>query len=337
MPARALKSEDDFLRLLDRAFGKTRAGRGVALGRGDDGALLAKAGWCVTVDALVENVHFRRDSITAAELGRKAFAVNASDLNAMGTQAAAGFLSLSLPGWVTRKYLSVLLWGMAGEFKKHRVVLAGGNLSAGGELQIHLTLMGKTPAAPLRRDRAKAGDRLVVIGDIGLARAGLLLQELKQQNPRISLLSCKALLAAQNSPCPPLEAGPRLSRIKTRLAALDLSDGLARDALRFSDRGRRLGAEIDLEKLPVPAGLQRAALRLGQDPRLLALQGGEDYALLIACPEQTLPRVMQRAGKQPAQVVGKLTRKTGLRILPAGSRMRLSGFDHFKPSGGAAK
>jgi thiamine-monophosphate kinase len=191
--------------------------------------------------------------------------------------------------------------------------------------------MGKTPAAPLRRDRAKAGDWLVVIGGVGLARAGLLLQELKRNNPRLSFLPHRSLLAAQNTPSPPLDVGPRLSRLKSRLAALDLSDGLACDALRFSDRGRPLGAEFDLEKLPIPSVLQRAALRLSRDPRLLALQGGEDYALLIACPEPLLPWIMQRAGRHPAHVVGRLVGITGLRMQPTGSKTRLTGFDHFKP------
>jgi thiamine-monophosphate kinase len=334
MPARALQSEDDFLRLLDRTFGRARAGRGVALGRGDDGALLTSAGWCVTVDALVENVHFRRDSITAKELGRKAFAVNASDLNAMGTKAAVGFLSLTLPKWVTRKYLLALLQGMAGDFKKHNVILAGGNLSAGGELQIHLTLMGKSPAAPLRRDRAKAGDSLVVIGNLGLARAGLSLQEMKRRSPGISLQGCKSLLAAQNTPAPPLEIGPRLSafvaRSKFRIAALDLSDGLARDALRFSDHGKMLGAELDMNQLPIAPLLRKAAQLLKMDPRQLTLQGGEDYALLIACPEKLIPALKRRAVGHLVCDIGRLTRRPGLRLANASGRRSASGFDHFR-------
>jgi thiamine-monophosphate kinase len=286
------------------------------------------------VDALVENVHFRRDSISADELGRKAFAVNASDLNAMGTRAAAGFLSLTLPKWVTRKYLLSLLQGMAGEFKKHKVILAGGNLSAGGELQIHLTLMGKAPAAPLRRDHAKAGDALVVIGKIGLARAGLLLQEMKRKNPRLSVSPYKSLLAAQNRPAPPLEIGPRLSafvaRNKSRIAALDLSDGLARDALRFSDRGRTLGAEIDMNQLPVSSQLQNAARRLKIDPRQLALQGGEDYALLIACPRIFIQEIKDCAAGHPVSEIGRLTSRPGLLLSPKDVQAPILGYDHFR-------
>src|SRR5512147_2832469 len=72
--------------LLARLLPTLPGGRGVVLGPGDDCAIVRVGAQplLVTVDALVENVHFRRGWLTPAQLGRKAFAINASDVAAKG-------------------------------------------------------------------------------------------------------------------------------------------------------------------------------------------------------------------------------------------------------------
>ena len=324
------RSEAEFLKRLDRLFGD-HAHDAVRLGRGDDAAILNPGKWCVTVDALVEGVHFRRDLISPRELGIKAFRVNASDLNAMGTRTQAGFLSLTLPDDFTNAQLNGLLAGLAAEFHAAGAALAGGNLSRGKELQIHLTLLGPAPKAPLRRDRAQAGDALLLIGETGLARAGFMLLEKKRRDPGFSLRGFSAALNAQRTPAPPLAAGPVLAALASRgirLNALDLSDGPARDALRFSARGKQLGAILDAAAFPQPPALQRAARALRVNPRRLAVTGGEDYALLVACAEDDLSEVVRVAAPQPCTVVGWLTAKPGL-VVRELKGAAPKGFDHL--------
>ena len=50
-----------------------------------------------SVDVLVEGVHFRRDWSPARDVGRKAVAVNVSDLEAMGARATALVVGFSAP------------------------------------------------------------------------------------------------------------------------------------------------------------------------------------------------------------------------------------------------
>lgn len=324
------RSENDFLKRLDQLFGPATH-RAVSLGRGDDAAILKSGAWCVTVDALVEGVHFRRGLISAQDLGIKAFRVNASDLNAMGTRAQVGFLSLTLPDDFTNRQLAGLLSGLAGEFHAARAALAGGNLARGKELQIHLTLMGPAPEVPLRRDRAKPGDALLLIGETGLARAGYLLLEKKRREAEFSLRGFSAALKAQRSPSPPLRVGPKLAGLATRgvrLNALDLSDGPARDALRFSARGKPLGAILDATAFPQPPALIFAARTLRANPRRLAVTGGEDYALLVACAENDLNEIMRAIAPHSCTVVGWLTAKPGL-VVRGLSGVAPSGFDHL--------
>ena len=92
-------------------------GEGVVLGIGDDAAVLrrAGAGQVVTVDLLVEGVHFRRDWTGARDLGRKALAVNLSDIAAMGARPVAAFLGLSVPGSTAIRELDGFFRGIGDE------------------------------------------------------------------------------------------------------------------------------------------------------------------------------------------------------------------------------
>ncbi|HMV69989.1 MAG TPA: AIR synthase related protein, partial [Myxococcota bacterium] len=65
------------------------------IGPGDDAAVLP-LGDAVTVDALVEGVHFD-DRLDAYDVGFKALAVSVSDLAAMGARPRWAVLALSTP------------------------------------------------------------------------------------------------------------------------------------------------------------------------------------------------------------------------------------------------
>ena len=74
----------------------------VTLGPGDDGAVFQVDGSVVvSTDVLVEEVHFRRRWSTATDVGRKAVAVNVSDIEAMGAVPVLSLIHISEP---TRPY-----------------------------------------------------------------------------------------------------------------------------------------------------------------------------------------------------------------------------------------
>jgi thiamine-monophosphate kinase len=286
------------LALIERIASRTRRRRGTDLGIGDDAALLRIGGTAVaTQDLLVEGVHFRRATTDARDLGHKALAVNLSDLAAMGAEPVAALVGLCLPADApAADELDALYDGMEALAGRHGVTLAGGDVTSGPALVLAITAIGRalpgTP--PVRRSGGRPGDLLCVTGALGAAAAGLLLLEDPGLAEAVEPEVAEALRAAQRRPEPRVAAGKALAGAGVR-AMLDVSDGLALDALRLA-RASGVAARIDLTALPLGAGVAEVAAAAGRDPALLAVAGGEDYELLAAVPPERLDAVRATAG-----------------------------------------
>ncbi|MDQ3814945.1 MAG: thiamine-phosphate kinase, partial [Armatimonadota bacterium] len=149
---------------------------GVRLGIGDDAALLnALAAPVVTCDALVEQVHFRRDWISPRELGRKAITVNVSDIAAMGGRPVAAFITLALSDQDDVEFVEELYAGFEEAAARYDLTIAGGDtVRSPSALMLSVTLIGDAPT-PMTRGGARPGDVLLVTGTLGDAAAGLAL------------------------------------------------------------------------------------------------------------------------------------------------------------------
>jgi thiamine-monophosphate kinase len=299
--------------------------RDVELGIGDDCAVV-RAGrrrLLLTTDALVENVHFRWAWDTPAGLGERSFAVNASDIAAMGGTPRFALLSIVAPRSARVDRLEGMIRGFAAAARKSGCALVGGNLSAGPQWMISVTLVGEPFGIPLRRSGARAGDHLYVsglLGAAGLSREILLGR--RRGSPRQTL--------AFRRPRARLDVGEMLARTRVASAVIDLSDGLLSD-LGHVCRASRVGARIDAERLPFAPPLSR----LAKEERLaLALGGGEDYELLFTVPPVRARRLEEAARRRSLVVtdIGRMTRERGIRL--AGARPRstgfVGGFDHFR-------
>ena len=287
---------------------KTR--RGVRAGIGDDAAVLeALAHPIVTADALVENVHFRRDWTSARALGIKAMAVNLSDLAAMGARPVAAFVALALPPACESAWIEQLYAGMETQAAKYEFTVAGGDMTAAPLVFISVTLVGElmdeARELPVLRSGARAGDAVCVTGELGDSAAGLALL----QSPDVALDDAtRAFLLKRH-----FEPTPRLDLMRALLnaeraaihAALDISDGLVGDA-RHIARTSKVDIEIDADKLPISDVCRAAARALGVSPLDWALAGGEDYELCLcvapASPENlsglhVVGRVVAGAGE----------------------------------------
>jgi thiamine-monophosphate kinase len=135
------------------------------------------------------------------------------------------------------------------------------------------------------------------------------------------------------TPRPELELGPFLARTGLVTAMIDLSDGLARDAARLA-RESGLAAVLEPEKVPVAHGVARTAGKMGLDPAGLALYGGEEYALLIACPAREASGLKDSVKEQTGRGlirVGKLEKGQGLYCRSGRTRKPLEQrwFNHF--------
>lgn len=295
----------------------------VPLGPGDDCAVLAPSArpLCVTVDTVVEGVHFRREWSSLEDVGHKALAVNLSDLAAMGARPRWFLCALALPRSFGEREVLALGRGMAPLARAHRIALVGGNFSAAGELSITITAAGEPVAAPLTRAGGRPGHALYVSGTLGDSRLGL--QQLQAGRRRSSAI------ARHRRPQPRVALGLLAARFAS--AALDVSDGLAQD-LQHLCTASRVGAELDLACLPLSPAVRTA---LGPEG---ALAGGEDYELLLAVPPErtrAFERACARAGHTVARI-GQLTSSRGLVRDTSGRSLLLPrGYDHFRGPEGA--
>jgi thiamine-monophosphate kinase len=304
------------------------------LGIGDDASAHCPEPGClelVTCDALIEGIHWEWAWCDPETLGRKAAAVNVSDIAAMGGVPRRAHLVLALPPGAKEKRVLGVVSGLVAELKKYGARLVGGDTNASpGPWMISLTLQGTVAEKHLlRRSGARAGDWLMVTGDLGGAAAGL--YEVKHSRSPLRLIS----YAAQRlrSPIPRLAEARWLAQTGRVHALLDVSDGLASDVRRLCEAGR-VGACLYAGHLPVAMDTRRMAKKMKQPAWTVALQGGEDYELLFAVKPQDAPalcRKMQARLGTACTLVGEVVPASqGLTLaLPEGKMIKLpAGWEH---------
>lgn len=313
-----MPSEFQLIEAFLSAFPRQRS----PFGPGDDCAVVKRQQGeeCVTTDALVEGVHFTRRHFTLEEVGHKALAVNLSDLASMGARPSWFVCALAWPRGTRLAEVQRLAWGMSELARSSSIRLVGGNFTSASELSVTITAAGFCPRKPLLRSGARAGDFLYVSGTLGEARLALSLLGRRGAPP--------SLLARQKQPTPRIELG----RLAARFASgcIDLSDGLSQD-LGHLCQASGVGAEVEVDLLPVSAELVRAAG--GEvEARRLALAGGEDYELLVSVPPSRALAFEAAARRLvPVTRIGLLTRERALRLRAHGKRVAAPrGFDHFR-------
>ncbi len=269
--------------------------RDVLLGIGDDAAVIKTEEGrelLACCDLMVEGVHFRTDWSPASLLGRKALAVNLSDVAAMGGVPKFAMLSLALPEWCSDDFIAELFDGVFKLAEATGVSIIGGDTSSSRDsLFIDVSVIGEceTGKAVTRRG-AKVGDTIYVSGSLGASVLGLSLLEEgfrldDTQDPNDSRLQA---VRKHLVPEPRLELGRALGHAGLATAMIDISDGLSTDLWHILDESW-VGAVIHASAIPVAECVTAIALEDNTiDPLMLALNGGEEYELLFtASPGKT--------------------------------------------------
>ncbi len=313
--------------------------RDVIRGIGDDCAVVRASGGGVsllTTDMLVEDVHFRRDRIPPFKLGRKALAVNVSDIAAMGGLPREAMVSLAIPETVPLEYLEGLYAGMKALAAEFEVNLVGGDTTRAPErLVINVALTGEAAEDEIRyRSGAGPGEVVFLTGPVGSSAAGLHL--LLSDRPGEDFQGKDVLLEAHLDPRPHVEAGRIIAASKAAGALIDVSDGLAGDLGHIcADSG--IGAVIEEERIPTTAPFREYCARCGLDPLPLILSGGEDYVLLGTVPEPSAQSLAEAlaAGGCAFHPIGRTRPEPGIELIGRdGSRREIepAGWNHFAGS-----
>lgn len=311
---------------------RTPGGSRVLVGIGDDAAVVrsSRGHTLLTTDMLVEGVDFRRDWTTPRALGRKAVAVNMSDLAAMGARPLFFTVALGLPPGLPPRWVRELHRGLTDPGSARGALLVGGDLSrSDAGVVLSITAVGESVGRRvLCRSGGGAGDLLYVTGVLGRSAAGLAL--LREGRLRGRSAAEREALLAHRLPEARCEEGEYLAAGGFARAMMDLSDGISTDLPRLC-AASGVDAEIDPDLLP----LFPPARRWGCDPLALALDGGEDFELLFAVPKSKAARLEKLWPPRLAPItrIGRLlpgpgkvwlARGQGRRPLPKG------GFDHFR-------
>lgn len=313
-----MKSEEQFLKLIDRHFDLDH--EFVKLGRGDDCAILTGGkDYCVSSDLFIEDVHFRRDYFSAADIGYKALAVNVSDIAGMGGKPVAFTMDLMAPADIDDDFWEELFKSMGGLARQTDIALAGGDISRADKLGMSISIFGVGGSSGfLRRGNCVPGDVLFTVGDLGLARAGLMTLEAVGLKGREVL---PAAVMAHLRPKPKVMIGTLLNAAGVK-GLMDVSDGLARDLPRFL--GPDMGADITLKTDQLNGNVITFSESIGVDPLETAILGGEDYALLGAVSPFEMGKAQSVPGFTP---IGTVTKTPGLTV--DGTAFTAPGFDHF--------
>jgi thiamine-monophosphate kinase len=331
-----------------------RSGPPPVAGIGDDAAIVAlprRTETLLTTDLLTEGVHFIARRTPGDLLGRKAMAVNLSDIAAMGGVPHSAVTSIGLPRSTSPAYARAIARGLASSAREFNVAIVGGDTCAAERLFVNVALAGFVERGrAVRRSGARPGDGLYVTGALGVSAAGLAVllgrasragrgrrRRRAGADGRVrGVAVLRAAVRAHLDPEPRVACGRALGLCGLATAMIDLSDGIAQDLPRLC-AASRTGAVVVETSVPVSP---IATAVLGRERAIAAaLGGGEDYELLFASQPQWegLIAGLARRLRHPIVRIGTLhAARDGVRLLtPEGRYTPLprGAFEHFPRQG----
>jgi len=287
-------------------------------GVGDDAAVIDHEGYqtLVSVDLLVEGVHFDLTYTPLKHLGYKAIAVNLSDIAAMNGEPQQVVVGIALSSRFPVEAIEEIYEGMLMACKRYKIDLVGGDTtSSTSGLLISVTVIGRAKAEDIcYRKGASIGDLLCVSGDLGAAYMGLLLLEREKAafkaNPNVQpdLEGFDYVLERQLKPEPRTDIVVLLKEAGVKpTSMIDISDGLASEIMHLC-KASGVGCRIYEDKIPFDPVTLNTADSFRMVPAVVALNGGEDYELLFTVKQSDFEKVRQIKG---ISIIGHMTENKG--------------------------
>ncbi len=285
-------------------------------GIGDDAAVLEfdKEHIVVTTDLLVEGVHFDLSYMPLKHLGYKSVVVNLSDVYAMNAMATQITVSIAVSNRFPLEALEELYAGIETAAKMYDVdVIGGDTTSSTTGLLVSVTAIGTVNKKNVvYRNGAKANDLLVVTGDLGAAYMGLQILEREKEvfkvnpNNQPDLDSYTYIIERQLKP----EARKDIVKLLVDLdvkptSMIDISDGLSSEIIHLCKQSD-VGCDLYEEKIPLDPQVISTCEEFNIDSTTIALNGGEDYELLMTISQEDFPKIK---GNPNLTVIGYMKEK----------------------------
>jgi len=319
---------------------------GLVHGIGDDAAVVGTSSpkwWHLTTDLLAEGIHFNLKSAAPESIGYRAATANLSDLAAMGAVPRYLLISLAIPKNMSQPQVYGLYRGLMKACRIYGVALIGGDTSASKSgLFLSITLVGTTAKRrALFRHGAKVGDQIYVSGTLGDSLAGLRLltnskppRSSHKKRSQLSGSHRQFLIRRHFHPTARVAEGQWLNNGRLATAAIDLSDGLSGD-LQHICKESGVGAEVEIEDLPLSPACRAYAKVYGVSPIRLAMTGGEDYELLFTVPPRSrraLERQARARGYRVTRIGTIRPQQFGIQMTSHGQTqpLPLTSYEHFR-------
>ncbi|HEY4228926.1 MAG TPA: thiamine-phosphate kinase [Thermoanaerobaculia bacterium] len=337
-----MKPEDRFVERLRALIPPSPC---VLLPPGDDAAVVARAAGplAATTDMLVEGIDFLPGE-DPERLGRRAAAVNLSDLAAVGARPEFFLLSIAFPARLGEEFPLAVARGAIARAGEFGAALIGGDLSGADQTMIAIALWGRPEAEPITRSGACPGDAVYLSGSLGQAAAGLRLARILSafaehgsvptpRFPSLSPADQETLLAAYHDPVPRVSLGLALARHRLATAAIDVSDGLGVDAGRLA-AASQTRVVLERDRIPLSKAVRSLAEMESLDPLELALSGGDDYEILFTVPEDATAALEAHRPELgvPVTRIGRVQEGRGAVLRDGGVERDVAGLghDHFQ-------
>jgi len=295
-------------------------------GIGDDAAVLNfdSKQIVVTTDLLIEHVHFDMSYMPLKHLGYKAVMVNLSDVYAMNANATQITVSIAVSNRFPLEALEELYAGIDTAAKIYGVdVIGGDTTSSTSGLIISITAIGEAEAEKIvYRNGAKPNDLLVVTGDLGAAYMGLQILEREKEvfkvnpNSQPDLDHYSYIIERQLKP----EARKDIVKLLKDLdvkptSMIDISDGLSSEVIHLCKQSK-VGVDLYENKIPLDPQVISTCEEFKIDSTTIALNGGEDYELLMTVSQEDFPKIKANPN---LTVIGYMTEESaGMHLVTRG-------------------
>ena len=268
---------------------------------GDDAAVLdfKNSKTLVSTDLLVENVHFDLNYVPLKHLGYKAVMVNLSDIYAMNAIATQITVSIAVSNRFPLEALEELYSGIEIAAKIYNIDVIGGDTTSSNKgLIISITAIGHSNDDKIvYRNGAQPNDLVVVSGDIGGAYMGLQILERENEvfkvnpNNQPDLDPYAYIVERQLKPEARKDIVKLLEDLDVKPSSMiDISDGLSSEAIHLCKQSN-VGIELYENKIPLDPQVISTCEEFKIDSTTVALNGGEDYELLMTISQEDYPKI----------------------------------------------